>query len=261
MAGEVAATPLLIPEPPLQVLPSLAAQIGINEAIFLQQIHYWSLAKVGRGESPWVYNTQEKWVEQMPWLGLRTLQRVVDKLRDAELLLIEQPEGTNRRAHYLVNYDKLPASQAANVAASSRQSGGLSNTSSKKSSKKSQRASQKKVNRKVVTDDELALAAAVVSQFNSSAGTALSVDAHLTPIVGRLREKPEYGERQHRAIIEAVFAGDHWWSGPPTPKIIYGNPGIFEQSIELAREAQKKGKRKHDVNEEARRIRREQGLE
>lgn len=256
------AAPLLIPEPPLQVLPSLAAEIGINEAIFLQQIHYWSLAKAARGESPWVYNTQEKWVEQMPWLGLRTLQRVVNRLRDKELLLIEQPEGTNRRAHYLVNYDKLPSSQAANLAASSRQSGGLSSNTSKKSSKSSSSPSKKTVNRKVVTDDEFALAAAVVGFFNSAAGTALSVDAHLTPIVSRIRERPEYGEAQHKAIIEAVFAGDHWWSGAPTPKIIYGNAGIFEQSIELARQEQKKKKKKrYDVNDEAARIRREQGLE
>ncbi|WLF74824.1 hypothetical protein Q3V38_08385 [Limosilactobacillus fermentum] len=32
---------LLIEEPPLQVLPSLAKSIGLNEAIVLQQIHYW----------------------------------------------------------------------------------------------------------------------------------------------------------------------------------------------------------------------------
>lgn len=257
----VAAAPLLIPEPPLQVLPSLAAEVGINEAIFLQQIHYWSLSKLSRGESPWVYNTQEKWVAQMPWLTLRTLQRVVDRLRDKKLLLIEQPEGTNRRSHYLVNYDKLPSSQAANLAASSRQNGGLSNNTSEKSSKSSPRPSKKTVNRKVVTDEELALAAVVVGLFNSSAGTALSVDAHLTPIVGRIRERPDYGEPQHRAIIEAVFAGDHWWTGAPTPKIIYGNASIFEQSIELARQEQKKKKTRHDVNDEAARIRREQGLE
>ena len=32
---------LLIDEPPLQVLPSLALKIGLNEAIILQQVHYW----------------------------------------------------------------------------------------------------------------------------------------------------------------------------------------------------------------------------
>ena len=32
---------LLIEEPPLQVLPSLALAVGLNEAIILQQMHYW----------------------------------------------------------------------------------------------------------------------------------------------------------------------------------------------------------------------------
>ena len=31
---------LLTQEPPLQVLPSLAVAIGLNEAIVLQQVHY-----------------------------------------------------------------------------------------------------------------------------------------------------------------------------------------------------------------------------
>lgn len=131
------------------------------------------------------------------------------------------------------------------------------------SNKPSGRSSRKrvKVNRKAVTEDEFSLAAAVVQLFNDSAGTALSVEAHLTPIVGRIREKPKYTEEHHRKIIEAVFAGEHWWTGPPTPKIIYGNPSIFEQSIELARERQKKAETKLDVNAQAKRIRQEQGLE
>lgn len=128
---------LLIAEEPLQALPTLAAAIGINEAIVLQQIHYWSLAKFKLGEEPWVYNTQEDWLKQFPWLSLRTLQRVLEKLREGELLFERQPEGTNRRKHYLVNYDSLPkltdaadlaawVRDAANVAGSSRQFGGMS---------------------------------------------------------------------------------------------------------------------------------------
>lgn len=123
----------------------------------------------------------------------------------------------------------------------------------------SKEPSEKKhrVNKRVVSKDELALTAAVVSQFNSSAGTALSVEAHLTPIVGRIREKPDYTESHHRKIIEAVFAGEHWWTGPPTPKIIYGNPAIFEQSIELARVRAKTGRRAEHPNAERERVRRE----
>ena len=33
----------LINEYPLQVLPSLCKKVGINEAIFIQELHYWLL--------------------------------------------------------------------------------------------------------------------------------------------------------------------------------------------------------------------------
>jgi hypothetical protein len=119
-----------------------------------------------------------------------------------------------------------------------------------------------KVGRKTVSEDELTLAAAVVSAFNEIAGTALSVEPHLTPIVGRIRERPQLTAAQHRRIIEAVFAGDHWWKGPPGPRIIYGNAAQFEQSIELARAAAKKRTApSFDVNAEMERVRREQGLD
>ncbi len=39
---------LLIEESPLQVLPSLAKAIGLNEAIFAQQLHYWLRGKSGK---------------------------------------------------------------------------------------------------------------------------------------------------------------------------------------------------------------------
>ena len=49
---------LLISEPPLQVLPSLAVKIGLNEAIILQQVHYWLLKSNNiRDGYKWVYNS------------------------------------------------------------------------------------------------------------------------------------------------------------------------------------------------------------
>ncbi|WP_249366800.1 hypothetical protein [Neobacillus rhizophilus] len=32
---------LLINENPVMIIPSLAVKIGLNEAVILQQIHYW----------------------------------------------------------------------------------------------------------------------------------------------------------------------------------------------------------------------------
>jgi len=48
---------LLINESPLQVLPSLAMQVGLNAAILLQQLHFRSLISPNvRDGHKWVYS-------------------------------------------------------------------------------------------------------------------------------------------------------------------------------------------------------------
>jgi hypothetical protein len=52
---------LLINESPIMIIPSLAAKIGLNEAVVLQQIHYWlgiSKHKKRRGESGVIIHTK-----------------------------------------------------------------------------------------------------------------------------------------------------------------------------------------------------------
>lgn len=79
---------LLINEPPLMVLPGLASQIGLNEAIVLQQVHYWirDQRHVIDGYS-WAYNTVEEWNKQFPFWSNATIRRIVDSLVDKGLLL------------------------------------------------------------------------------------------------------------------------------------------------------------------------------
>ncbi|MDN6162330.1 MAG: DNA replication protein DnaD, partial [Atopostipes sp.] len=79
---------LLINEYPLLVLPNLAKEIGLNEAIFIQQLHYWlngKSAKVKDGKK-WVYNTYEDWQEQFPFWSVPTIKRIVSKLREKKLI-------------------------------------------------------------------------------------------------------------------------------------------------------------------------------
>ena len=75
---------LLIDEHPLQVLPSLAVAIGLNEAMFVQQLHYWHARKKEAGDERffrdgrwWNYNTYEEWHEQFPFWSIATLKRVI----------------------------------------------------------------------------------------------------------------------------------------------------------------------------------------
>ena len=73
-------TRLLINESPLMILPTLAKHIGLNEAIILQQIHYWLDARINnniRRDVRWVYNSYSKWLEQFPFWSEKTIKRII----------------------------------------------------------------------------------------------------------------------------------------------------------------------------------------
>jgi len=102
----------LIDEYPLLVLPTLAARIGLNEAIILQQIHYWCSGKrsktIHEGHT-WTYNTGEEWHEQFPFWGVDTIRRTLKNLRD-QGLVIALKLSINKYDHtlyYRVDYDVL----------------------------------------------------------------------------------------------------------------------------------------------------------
>ena len=78
---------LLIAEQPLQILPKLAANIGLNEAILVQQIHYWlQRSKHNHDGQKWIYNTHESWLEQFPFWSKATLKRVITSLKSQGII-------------------------------------------------------------------------------------------------------------------------------------------------------------------------------
>lgn len=107
---------LLIDEHPLQVLPTLAVKIGLNEAIVLQQVHYWiGISRKSKDERKfrdgrwWVYNTYQDWQENFPWWSSETIRRTIYKLERMGLLIscqIEAPDWDHTK-WYSINYDML----------------------------------------------------------------------------------------------------------------------------------------------------------
>ncbi|MCQ9615924.1 hypothetical protein L1889_03750 [Paenalcaligenes niemegkensis] len=82
---------LLIDENPLQVLPDLAVAIGLNEAIVLQQIHYWlRKSNVVIDGERWVHNTVQQWQEQFPFWSADTVRRTLASLKKKGLLVAER---------------------------------------------------------------------------------------------------------------------------------------------------------------------------
>ena len=105
---------LLIKEPPLQVLPSLALAIGLNEAIVLQQLHYWienpkSEGRVDKEGNKWVYNTYEQWRENFPFWSVSTIQRIFSSLEEKGVVISDQLDKHDRdmRKFYQINYEQL----------------------------------------------------------------------------------------------------------------------------------------------------------
>lgn len=106
---------LLINQPPLQVLPKLAIKIGLNEAIILQQLHYWLERSVNIREGrKWIYNDYAQWQEQFPFWSERTIQRTFLSLEKLGIVVSKQFEKytsdhtrRNRRKWYTIDYPKF----------------------------------------------------------------------------------------------------------------------------------------------------------
>lgn len=102
---------LLISEEPLQVLPGLATAIGLNEAIVLQQLHYWMNPRrnlgIVREDRRWIYNTYKEWQDNFPFWSLRTIQGIMLKLEREGLIDTTDEFNTDTRDRtkwYTINY-------------------------------------------------------------------------------------------------------------------------------------------------------------
>ncbi|MBD2253380.1 hypothetical protein [Nostoc parmelioides] len=75
---------LITPESPLLVPPLLAAEIGLTEAMMLQQIHYYcQISKhIKRDGRRWFWKTLKDWGETLPFLKPSAIRRAIANLRD-----------------------------------------------------------------------------------------------------------------------------------------------------------------------------------
>lgn len=100
---------LLIDDEPLQVLPKLAVAIGLDEAIVVQQLHYWLNPKRKSGKiidgRRWVYNTYAEWrTTNFPFWSEIHIKRIFLILEKCGIIVSCQPEGRfSRRKYYRLN--------------------------------------------------------------------------------------------------------------------------------------------------------------
>lgn len=118
---------LLLNAQPLVIIPALAVTVGLTEAIFLQQLHYWIQLSGDPGhnigvvheERRWIYNTIPQWSLQFPFLSARTLQRAISHLiRDGLVIadtLARFPDIAKQTGHdprnqityYTIDYQRV----------------------------------------------------------------------------------------------------------------------------------------------------------
>lgn len=101
-------------EYPLLVLPSLAKAIGLNEAIILQQIHYWVTINAEKNINLnegffWTYNSVRRWKEQFPFLSEITIKRKIKKLEEMGILISDRfnEMSRDRTKWYRIDYEAL----------------------------------------------------------------------------------------------------------------------------------------------------------
>lgn len=108
---------LLINEPPLQVLPTLACEVGLNEAIILQQAHYWLSKSTHEFDGyKWFYKTYEKWQEEFPFWSQATIRRAINSLEKRGYLISTDAYnkmGIDKTKWYRIDYQKLVSSSSA----------------------------------------------------------------------------------------------------------------------------------------------------
>lgn len=108
---------LLYDERPLVVIPELAVVVGLNNAIVLQQIHYWvrinqRADKNFRDGNYWTYNTYEDWREQFPFWSISTIKRTFMELEADGFIVTGNYNRLpiDRTKWYRLNYDRLSES-------------------------------------------------------------------------------------------------------------------------------------------------------
>ena len=108
---------LLMDDKPVMVLPKLAEAIGLNEAIVIQQIHYWLITFQEANKEEhfrdgrwWIYNSKKEWKDNFPWWSENTIWRSLIALREMGLVITSDEYNKkeyDKTLWYSIDYEKL----------------------------------------------------------------------------------------------------------------------------------------------------------
>ena len=105
---------LLFDQYPLVIDRELAVKLGLNEAIIIQQVHYWTEQnKVANRNLKdgyyWTYNSYVEWQKQFPFWSDHTIRRTINKLEKLGVLVtgVYNKLQIDRTKWYRIDYEML----------------------------------------------------------------------------------------------------------------------------------------------------------
>lgn len=102
---------LLIPESPLQTLPTLALKLGVKEAMILQQLHYRLLNSPYKKDGyTWYRHTYMNWHKQFPFYSEKTISRGFLSLEKERIIIsthVYNPAKVMKTKWYRIDYEEL----------------------------------------------------------------------------------------------------------------------------------------------------------
>ncbi|PIC99904.1 conserved phage C-terminal domain-containing protein [Sporosarcina sp. P29] len=105
---------LLINDEPILLLTSLEMKVGLNVALFLQQLHYrLNISKNIRDGHKWVFNTYDDWIEEFPFWSLNTIKRITYDLEQKGYIISTSKHNNmkiDNTKWYRIGYEQLPSS-------------------------------------------------------------------------------------------------------------------------------------------------------
>ena len=101
-------------EHPIPVNRDIAAAIGMDEAAFLQEVHYWLTVNRKAGNNYrdgryWTYNSYEQWADLLKVFNVMKIRRIVSKLVKMGILITGRYNklNTDRTKWYSIDYSRV----------------------------------------------------------------------------------------------------------------------------------------------------------
>lgn len=240
---------LLINEPPLQVLPSLACAVGLNEALILQQFHYWLQHSNNiKDGHKWIYNSYQEWHKQFPfWKSKNTLISAIKHLEDMGILV----SGNYNKAKfdktkwYRINYEKLQLLEKSQPFTKNWYTGNqdLVNAETKNWETNTNRLPEN-TTKNILSSSHSTAAREIIDYLNSKIGTHYRATTRKTQSLIKARMNEGFTVDDFKKVIDnksAEWGKDSKMSKYLRPETLFGTK--FESYLNQAAVKTKKSKR------------------